>query len=70
VYVFTEKKPIDRTRVFRIRRADQEDWQSIEVWWDSDFKRARCTDCQSILRGMSASCKHAKALKRHMAHTR
>ena len=37
------------------------------VWYNNDI--ARCTKCSGPLTAMLSSCKHAKALKRHMTNT-
>jgi hypothetical protein len=39
--------------------------QPVSVW-HRPGSYTRCTGCQSILRGMSGSCPHAKAVKRYL----
>mgnify|MGYP001608533963 CR=1 FL=1 len=52
----------ERIRVFKVREVGQEAWDGTHVWLSNDA--ARCTNCSGPLTGMSASCKHATAVKR------
>jgi hypothetical protein len=64
-YVISEIKEekFGDTRVFNVYDHKAE-WpkDNVAVWWSHGV--ARCTACSSPLRGMSASCKHARAVKR------
>jgi hypothetical protein len=55
--------------VFKVRDKNDTSHTALldeaDVWWNG--RTARCTHCSSITKGMSASCKHAKAVKRMKA---
>lgn len=54
------------TEVFSVRdkndRSNTPLLNIAHIWWAQG--RARCTKCNSLMRGMSASCEHARAAKR------
>lgn len=58
--LISERAPLDGgTRVFLVGEA--------EVWWYPRDARAACAQCSSPLVAMSASCRHARTLKRHLS---
>lgn len=64
-YTFTEKEPINATRVFALLKPGQRPWDAVHVWWHGSF--AACTQCSGPLKAMLGNCTHAQALKRHIA---
>ena len=65
-FVVEETKGFSRTRVFLVRRPEQQAWESINVWV-SENGRAQCVSCSGPLQAMLSSCPHAKAVARKIA---
>jgi hypothetical protein len=62
------KSDFANSLVYLVRRPWQQGYEAIAVWWDGS--KARCCGCSMPLKGMSASCAHAKAVKRVAQQTR
>lgn len=69
-YIIAETEPFrsyngKNVRVFLL--TDKMDWRPvlpIPVWYSGEV--VACTCCSTTLRGMSSSCAHARAVKRHI----
>lgn len=64
-YLFKERDPINETRVIAVGKEGQPEWDWPEVWYDIAGD-AWCSSCSGPISAMSRSCKHAKAVSRHM----
>jgi hypothetical protein len=68
-FLVEEKDPIvagsSSTRVFHVRLPGQSVWKAVHVWSNGGLD-AGCTSCNSPLRAMSGSCRHAQAVKRFL----
>lgn len=65
---FEIKETVDRDgiREFLVGYPEQRDFERVGVWVGVEGI-PRCVDCQGRLVAMSASCKHARAVKRYLA---
>ncbi len=72
-YVVTYKpdENFGEVNVYTVLPAGQEPHHARRVWVNASMKRegqltARCVSCHGVLTAMSASCEHARAVKRHL----
>jgi hypothetical protein len=54
----------DDIRQFAVTEGDQREWEAVGVWVSKGNPKPRCCECSGPLVAMSASCPHAKAVKR------
>jgi hypothetical protein len=54
---------VNPTGVYRIE--GEYPWTGIEVWWYPTRQRACCTACHGPVAAMSASCDHARRVRRY-----
>lgn len=51
---------------YSVRTKEEEDWQGVNVWYDTLDGSTNCVECQGALSGMLSSCKHCEAVKRYV----
>jgi hypothetical protein len=66
-WVINEDEPFQggsaKVRTFTVWKSDDPQ-KKFGVWFNEASRRASCCHCQSALRGMSASCSHARLVKK------
>jgi hypothetical protein len=58
------KEDFSDVRVYRVSRPGTPDYAAVAVWWNVRRGRGNCVACSGPLSGMSASCPHARAVRR------
>lgn len=66
-YIVTDKGTRDGIRDFVVGEDGQPEWERVGVWVGKD-NTPRCASCSRLLVAMSASCPHAKAVKRFLSN--
>lgn len=65
--MYYKVKPVEQfdsdTKVYEVKFGTNI-WDSCNVWYYPQQKKARCTLCQGVVNAMSASCPHARAVIR------
>jgi hypothetical protein len=68
-YEIKEYSDRDGIREYHVGTPGQSEYERVGVWVGRDGT-PRCTQCYGLLVAMSASCKHAQAVKRLLSKER